>query len=165
MREEEEEFKELREASQKFEQRQMAEREIADAKPDQAIANNNNDDPITGKCYLNTPSHGDAVAERQAEIFPKTTIPTTGEPRQLAEGKEAHRNEEVRPGEKPEVRTPSGKRMDRYNEGKAHIREIKPDNARGEKAGQKQLQNYKNEMDKAKRRSHTTELTKYKKKH
>src|SRR5258708_6257019 len=62
-----------------------------------------------------------------------------GEPHQLAAGKEAHKNEEVRPGEKQEVRTPSGKRMDRYNADKAHIREIKPDNARGEKAGQKQV--------------------------
>ena len=87
-----------------------------------------------------------------------------GEPPQLAAGKEAHKNEEVRPGEKAEVRTPSGKRMDRYNADKAHIREIKPDNARGEKAGQKQVQGYKEEMDKATRRSHSTEVTKYKKK-
>jgi RHS repeat-associated protein len=49
------------------------------------------------------------------------------EPQQLVEGKAAHKNEEVRPGEKAEVRTPSGKgQMDRYNEEKAHIREIKP---------------------------------------
>jgi len=84
-----------------------------------------------------------------------------GEPPQLKAGKEAHKNEEVRPGEKAEVRTPSGKRMDRYNADKAHIREIKRNNARGRKAGEKKLSEYKKEMDKATGKDHTTELTLY----
>jgi RHS repeat-associated protein len=85
-----------------------------------------------------------------------------GEPPQLKAGKEAHKNEEVRPGEQPEVRTPSGKgRMDRYDADKAHIREIKPDNARGERTGRRALERYKKEMDDATKRPHTTELTKY----
>jgi RHS repeat-associated protein len=85
-----------------------------------------------------------------------------GEPAQLKAGKEAHNAEEVRPGEQAEVRTPSGKgRMDRYDADKAHIREIKPNNHRGIKAGQHSLDRYKLEMDKAKNRSHTTELTLY----
>ncbi len=84
-----------------------------------------------------------------------------GEPPQLKAGKEAHKNEEVRPGEKAEVRTPSGKRMDRYNADKAHIREIKRNNARGRKAGEKKLKEYKKEMDKATGKDHTTELTVY----
>ncbi|MHB8486153.1 MAG: RHS repeat-associated core domain-containing protein [Candidatus Acidiferrales bacterium] len=111
------------------------------------------DDPLTGICYAprsNTPTMRSASEKG------------SGEPPQLAAGKEAHKNEPVRPGEKAEVRTPSGKRMDRYDADKAHIREIKPDNARGEKAGQKQLQQYKTEMDQATKKSHTTELTKYK---
>jgi RHS repeat-associated protein len=87
-----------------------------------------------------------------------------GEPPQLKAGKEAHKNEEVRPGEKAEVRTPSGKRMDRYNTDKAHIRELKPNNARGRKAGEQKLKGYKKEMDKATGREHTTELTVYDKK-
>jgi RHS repeat-associated protein len=87
-----------------------------------------------------------------------------GEPPQLKAGKEAHKNEEVRPGEKAEVRTPSGKRMDRYNADKAHIREIKPNNVRGRKAGEQKLNGYKKEMDKATGRDHTTELTVYDKK-
>ncbi len=84
------------------------------------------------------------------------------EPPQLKAGKDAHKNEEVRPGEQPEVRTPSGKgRMDRYDADKAHIREIKPDNARGESSGLRQLDRYKKEMENATKRPHTTELTKY----
>ena len=67
------------------------------------------------------------------------------------------------PGEQKEVRTPSGKRMDRYDREKAHIREIKPDNPRGERSGKRALANYKTEMDNATGKSHTTELTKYKK--
>jgi RHS repeat-associated protein len=92
------------------------------------------------------------------------SVKTSGEPAQLKAGKAAHAAEPVRPGEKAEVRTPSGKRMDRYNSDKAHIREIKPNNARGEKSGQKQLQGYKKEMDAATGKNHTTELTKYDKK-
>lgn len=88
-------------------------------------------------------------------------VAKSSEPWMLKAGKEAHENEEVRPGEEKEVRTPSGQRMDRYNKEDAHIREIKPNNARGEKSGNAQLQRYKNEMDKATGRSHTTELTKY----
>jgi hypothetical protein len=49
----------------------------------------------------------------------------------------------------------------RYDADKRHIREIKPDNARGEKTGQKQLDRYKAEMDQTPRKPHTTELTKY----
>jgi hypothetical protein len=86
---------------------------------------------------------------------------SNGEPPQLAAGKAAHENEEVRPGEQKEVRTPSGKRMDRYDGDKAHIREIKPDNPRGERNGQRQLTKYKTGMDNATGRPHTTELTKY----
>jgi RHS repeat-associated protein len=87
-----------------------------------------------------------------------------GEPPQLKEGKEAHKKEEVRPGEKAEVPTPSGNgRMDRYDADKAHIREIKPDNSRGERSGQKQLDRYRKEMEDATGRPHTTELTKWRK--
>lgn len=51
--------------------------------------------------------------------------------------------------------------MDRYDEEKGHIREIKPDNPRGVRAGGKQLDRYKTEMENATGRPHTTELTKY----
>jgi RHS repeat-associated protein len=71
MREETKEFDNLREAYERVEQREIEERVIRDAKPDEAIANNNNEDPITGKCYLNTPSHEEAVADRLNEMFPK----------------------------------------------------------------------------------------------
>ena len=64
--------------------------------------------------------------------------------------------------ESPEVRTPSGTaRTDRYDETKSHIREIKPDSARGRKAGEKQLARYKKEMEDATGKPHTTELTPY----
>ena len=83
------------------------------------------------------------------------------EPPQLARGKRAHREEPVQSGERAEVPTPSGKRMDRYNEEAAHIREIKPDNPRALRAGERQVEGYKKEMDQATGRSHTTEVTPY----
>lgn len=103
-------------------------------------------------------------AAGEAAAGTKAATPKNGEPPQLRAGKEAHAAEPVRPGEKAEVRTPSGKRMDRYNADKAHIREVKPNNARGRAAGEKQLRGYKTEMDKATGKSHTTELTTYDKK-
>ena len=84
-----------------------------------------------------------------------------GEPPQLARGKRAHREEPIRPGEVPEVRTPSGKRMDRYDPEKGHIREIKPDSPREVRRGEKQVGQYKQEMEQATRRPHTTEVTTY----
>jgi len=51
-------------------------------------------------------------------IFSKGDEKSSGsnEPPQLKAGKDAHENEEVRPGEKKEVPTPSGEgRMDRYD--------------------------------------------------
>jgi hypothetical protein len=130
---------------------------------------------VFGVANINPPtvgqSNADEIAERDrldAENAQKLEPATAsggamkgGEPPQLKAGKEAHKNEEVRPGEKAEVRTPSGKRMDRYNADKAHIREIKRNNARGRKAGEKKLKEYKKEMDKATGKDHTTELTLY----
>jgi len=83
------------------------------------------------------------------------------EPPQLARGKRAHTQEPVLPGEQSEVTTPSGKRMDRYNEEQAHIREIKPDNPRAIKQGQKQAEGYKDGMEAKTGRPHTTEVTPY----
>ena len=83
------------------------------------------------------------------------------EPPQLRRGKRAHKEEPVRPGEEPEVRTPSGKRMDRYNAEQRHIREIKPDNPRQTRAGQRKLERYSEEMEEATGEAHTTELTTY----
>jgi Restriction endonuclease fold toxin 9 len=83
------------------------------------------------------------------------------EPSQLARGKEAHKAEPVRPGEKAEVPTGEGGRMDRYDPDKGHIREIKPNNERGVKAGQAQLERYKAQMERKTKKPHTTELTTY----
>ncbi|HEY6558907.1 MAG TPA: RHS repeat-associated core domain-containing protein, partial [Polyangiaceae bacterium] len=83
------------------------------------------------------------------------------EPPQLARGKRAHKEEPVLAGEKAEVPTPSGKRMDRYNESEAHIREIKPNNRRAIKQGEKQVEGYRKEMEKKTGRPHTAEVTPY----
>lgn len=48
-------------------------------------------------------------AEVSGKASPDVPAAKTGEPPQLAAGKEAHKNEEVRPGEKAEVPTPSGR--------------------------------------------------------
>lgn len=84
-----------------------------------------------------------------------------GEPPQLAAGKRAHREEPILPGEQAEVPTPSGRRMDRYDESQAHIREIKPNNPRQLRTGQRQVDGYRKEMEQKTGRPHTTEVTPY----
>lgn len=95
---------------------------------------------------------------RPAPSKPKAKGP---EPPQLARGKRAHKEEPVRPGEIPEHPTPSGGRMDRYDPDKAHIREIKPNNPKRLREGQKQVEGYRTEMEEATGRPHTTEVTPY----
>jgi hypothetical protein len=51
--------------------------------------------------------------------------------------------------------------MDRYDEGRSHIREIKPDNPRALRDGQKQVDGYRKEMENATGRPHTTEVSPY----
>jgi hypothetical protein len=87
--------------------------------------------------------------------------PRGPEPPQLARGKRAHKAEPVRPGEIPEHPTPSGRRMDRYDPEKAHIREIKTDNPSELRRGAKTVEEYRREMEKATQRPHTTEVTPY----
>lgn len=84
-----------------------------------------------------------------------------GEPPHLAAGKRAHREEPILPGEHAEVPTPSGRRMDRYDESQTHIREIKPNNPRQLRNGQKQVESYRQEMEQKTGRPHTTEVTPY----
>ena len=97
-------------------------------------------------------------AKQVAEVAEKAKA---AEPRQLARGKRAHKEEPVLPGEKAEVPTPSGKRMDRYDPAKGHIREIKPNNPRAVCQGEKQVERYRQEMEKATGRPHTGEVSPY----
>lgn len=65
------EFKELDEAGEWFREREAEQQVIEGAKPDAMIANNNNDDPVTGMCYVNTPSHRDAIEARREQLDPQ----------------------------------------------------------------------------------------------
>jgi RHS repeat-associated protein len=69
-REDDEDFRELKEAYERWKERESEERAIEYSRPDKVIANNNNDDPVTGVCYLKTPTHEEAVFARQAKTFP-----------------------------------------------------------------------------------------------
>jgi hypothetical protein len=83
------------------------------------------------------------------------------EPPQLARGKRAHKEEPKLPGEESEVATPSGKRMDRYNKDTCHIREIKPNNPRQIRNGEKQVREYRKEMEEETGKPHTGEVSPY----
>jgi len=104
---------------------------------------------------------GSPVAGLLTSEGTNTLVAARSEPPQLARGKRAHKEEPVLPGEKCEVPTPSGKRMDRYNEGIRHIREIKPNNPRAVKDGQRQVEGYRIEMEAATGAPHTSEVSQY----
>ncbi|BDA78461.1 hypothetical protein LPTSP3_g13910 [Leptospira kobayashii] len=65
----------------------------------------------------------------------------------LEKGKKAHAEMEYPPGFKKEVVLPSGKRMDAYNKASKEVIELKPNNPRAIKKGEKQLKEYCNECD------------------
>ena len=74
-----------------------------------------------GQVISEDAAHVGSVGTAISNVFKSSDSTGSGEPPQLAAGKEAHKSEEVRPGERAEVPTPSGSgRMDRYDEDKAH---------------------------------------------
>ncbi|MCC6998800.1 MAG: hypothetical protein IT370_29580 [Deltaproteobacteria bacterium] len=63
------------------------------------------------------------------------------------EGTRRHTEKKYPRGFKKEVKLPSGKRMDAYNPTKKEVRELKPNNPRAIKRGEKQVQGYCEECD------------------
>lgn len=134
------------------------------ATPTQTVTRNKKTGEIVKAPEGAKPQQAQTQAEADIKGKPTSDGPknvTQGEPPQLARGKRAHKEEPVLPGEKMEAPTPLGKRMDRYNSETGHIREIKPDNPRQIKAGEKQVEQYRKEMEKATGRPHTGEVSPY----
>lgn len=87
---------------------------------------------------------------------------TSGESPATAGGREAHKTWEPGAGFQKEVRLPSGRRCDALNPETCEIKELKPDNERAKKRGEKQLQDYKKELDEQMGKDHKTTLETYK---
>src|SRR5690606_15825296 len=76
-------------------------------------------------------------------------------------GQEEHAKRQYPPGFKKEVQLPSGKRMDAYNQKKKRVRELKPNNERAIKKGQKQVDQYCRECDEVYGPGHTGKVETY----
>jgi hypothetical protein len=85
-----------------------------------------------------------------------------GETPATAEGRNAHKNWDPGAGFQKEVRLPSGRRCDALNPETCEIKELKPENDRAKKRGQKQLEKYKQELDEQTGKDHKTSLETYK---
>jgi RHS repeat-associated protein len=79
----------------------------------------------------------------------------------LKRGQEAHKARQYPQGFKKEVTLPSGKRMDAYNQEAREVRELKPNNPRAIRQGEKQLQEYCRECDRVHGPGHTGTLETY----
>jgi RHS repeat-associated protein len=87
---------------------------------------------------------------------------TSGESPAAAGGREAHKTWDPGSGFQKEVRLPSGKRCDGLNPETCEIKELKPDNERAKKRGEKQLQQYKKELEELTGKEHKATLETYK---
>jgi hypothetical protein len=74
--------------------------------------------------------------------------PTSGETAATKQGREEHKTWDPGEGFKKEVATPSGKRADAVNTKIKEVKELKPDNPRAIKRGEKQVEGYRKEFQK-----------------
>ena len=72
--------------------------------------------------------------------------PINGETAATARGREAHKNWDPGPGFKKETSLPSGKRADAVNKEAGVVKELKPDNARAIRRGERQVEQYRQEL-------------------
>jgi hypothetical protein len=87
---------------------------------------------------------------------------TSGETPAAAGGRAAHKGWDPGAGFEKEFRLPSGKRCDALNPETCVIKELKPDNERAKRRGEKQLKEYKEERERETGKEHTTTLETYK---
>ncbi|MFY0572758.1 hypothetical protein ACN28E_54260 [Archangium lansingense] len=71
-----------------------------------------------------------------------------GETAATKRGREAHIQWDPGPGFEKEVTLPSGKRADAVNIESREVKELKPDNPRAQKRGERQVEGYRRELEK-----------------
>ena len=74
---------------------------------------------------------------------------TSGENEYAKAGREAHKNHDPGPGYEKEVTLPSGRRADVVNQKKATVRELKPNNPRAIRKGQRQVEKSRQELQRS----------------
>jgi len=77
---------------------------------------------------------------------PKPT-PKSGETPHTRRGKQAHKDWDPGEGYEKEVTLDNGKRADAVNWEKRHVKELKPDNPRAKREGERQVERYRRELE------------------
>lgn len=86
---------------------------------------------------------------------------TSGENAHTARGRNAHQDQVYPPGYIKEFLLPSGRKCDAYNPETCDIKELKPDNERAKKRGERQVKKSKEELEQETGKPHTTEVKTY----
>lgn len=102
---------------------------------------------ILGKTLVQQGAKQAAKEAVKEAVEAATDIPTSkgkvgGETRHTKAGRLAHKEEPLPPGFKRDVPLKSGKRMDAYNKDTKEVIELKPNNPRAVKRGEKQVEGY-----------------------
>ncbi|HYO55539.1 hypothetical protein [Archangium sp.] len=85
-----------------------------------------------------------------------------GETEATKRGRQAHKDWKPGEGFKKEVRLPSGKRADAVNPDKREVKELKPDTPRAVKQGERQVEEYRRELEETEGGSWTGKVETYK---
>jgi len=88
------------------------------------------------------------TAEKTAEKTVEKTAAKSGETAATKAGRQAHKDWDAGEGFEKEVTLPSGKRADGVNFEQKHVKELKPNNPRAVKRGEKQVEPYRKELQK-----------------
>jgi hypothetical protein len=117
-------------------------------------------DVETGLDYFGARYYGSNVTGLPVGGLPSK--PTrAGETRFTAAGRRAHAEEPLPPGFERDVRLPSGKRMDGYNADEKQVIELKPNNPRAVRRGERQAEGYCRECDQTYGPGHTGRVQTY----
>lgn len=91
-----------------------------------------------------TSKKGDESREKSTDRKAKKT---GGETEATKRGRQAHTDWQPGEGYEKEVRLPSGRRADAVNAEKKDVKELKPNNPRAIKRGEKQVEKYRRELE------------------
>jgi hypothetical protein len=90
-------------------------------------------------------TRGNQETSQASEKPPKPRM--GGETEAAKRGREAHLQWDPGPGFEKEVTLPSGKRADAVNYENREVKELKPDNPRAQKRGERQVEGYRRELE------------------
>ncbi|MFY0528248.1 hypothetical protein ACN28I_35515 [Archangium gephyra] len=100
------------------------------------------------------------AGKKSSALLPRSK--SSGETEATKRGRQAHKDWDPGEGFRKEVRLPSGKRADAVNLDKQEVKELKPDTPRAIKRGERQVEEYRRELEGTEGGSWTGKVETYK---